>query len=704
MKKRMRLVGVLAVLLLCLSIPQWGMAQEATDIFDAFTISGMKLRENDRMHDQKMNTGCSTKPYNKLGFEAQSETEKCYGLYILFNEAPKSWRIETKDGFKWHTAYEGNADMLHVYVPLDGTQHFRMTKDDLETYIIKEMYLLSEGEVPSWVQQWKYTAPDERPDKADIMVLSGHPDDEWLFMGGTIPYYTMEKEKNVVVVYATCGTPVRASELLNGLWQSGVRNYPVIGTFRDGFSKSLEKGYSIWNKKKFNHFLAEQIRRYRPDVMVTHDVNGEYGHGAHMVCADASQYIVEQTNDATYAPESVEKWGTWQVQKLYLHLFEENPIHMDWRIPMKNGATPFEIAEKGYACHVSQHDAGTAVGDGEKFAVKDTGDLSCSEFGLAFTTVGVDVAKNDFLENVVPQEVPEEPIKAIELTVKAQPITDAQGYMISGEYTEINEAEGKWVYLSTDLQVRIIRYHDRVAKTTWYEANIHCKTEDGVKLATYPSVVGKRGTHAVQPDEIAKLHQLIFACTTDYFTYRTGGIRADGIVIRGGELLCNETYPSGTKKFPTLDTGALYADGRFMVYQSSDVQAEQYIEMGATDVFCFGPYLIKEGEVNPLLKDWSLGKTPQPRMGMGMVSPGHYVVIMEEGRFDKEAIGTSLYTLALKLQEAGVVEGLNLDGGQTAAMCFMGERITRVASYSNNRTYPRDTTEVLGVGVYSVSE
>ena len=46
-------------------------------------------------------------------------------------------------------------------------------------------------------------------------------------------------------------------------------------------------------------------------------------------------------------------YGTWQVKKLYLHLYPENQITFDWTVPLKsmNGATGIELAEEAYTLH-----------------------------------------------------------------------------------------------------------------------------------------------------------------------------------------------------------------------------------------------------------------------------------------------------------------------------------------------------------------
>ena len=142
----------------------------------------------------------------------------------------------------------------------------------------------------------------------------------------------------------------------------------------------------------------------------------------------------------------------------------------------------------------------------------------------------------------------------------------------------------------------------------------------------------------------------------------------------------------------------MYEDGRWAVYHSDERTAEEYIADGAVDVWCFGPYLIREGEYNPFLKTMKNGFTPQPRAAIGMVRPGQYVMLLAEGRIRNQAVGVDIQFMADHLMEEGCVEALNIDGGQTAVMCFMGEQITRIGSYNGGNTSPRATTELMGIG------
>ena len=211
---------------------------------------------------------------------------------------------------------------------------------------------------------------------------------------------------SVVVCLLTCATPVRRSELLNGLWVCGVRQYPDIGTFWDKYTNSLKAQYDVWGKTTVLSYVTGLIRRYKPEVIATHDVDGEYGHGAHRVCADACLQCVKQAADPGKYKASASTWGVWQPKKLYIHMYKQNQIEFDWDAPLTcfDHLTGYAVAENAYAKHASQTGKGYKVnGKRIPFIVEPRdSQYSCYLFGLAYTAVGPDINKNDPFENIDP--------------------------------------------------------------------------------------------------------------------------------------------------------------------------------------------------------------------------------------------------------------------------------------------------------------
>ena len=324
----------------------------------------------------------------------------CYGLYIRWTQEPRPFIIQTMQNDQWITCQRFEASsIVHQYFPLEGLTIFRLVpeKDDGKSFGISEISLFGEGKTPSWVQSWEPTIQD-----ADLMVLFAHPDDEVLYFGGLLPYYAGQMKLEVLPVVLSYASPLRRSELLNCLWSLGIRNYPVLGPFEDRYSFKLDKAYTLAGRRKVTDYVTGLYRQYKPEVVVTHDLNGEYGHGMHRLCADVSDKAIAYANDPSRSPDSFQTFGLFQVQKLYLHLFkgtnEDVSLVMDWDLPLSafGGKTGIELAISGYQDHhLSQHRY-------EQYKVEPrSSPYSCYLFGLRYSVVGPDLNKNDFMENVV---------------------------------------------------------------------------------------------------------------------------------------------------------------------------------------------------------------------------------------------------------------------------------------------------------------
>ena len=270
-----------------------------------------------------------------------------------------------------------------------------------------EVYAFS-GETPSWVQKWQKPC-----EKADLCLMTTHADDEQLFFAGVLPYYAGERDLAVQVIYFTDhkNEPMRRHELLRGLWTVGVTHYPVISPFPDLYSESEAAAAGQFASRGFSRedvvsFQVEMLRRFRPLVVVGHDPLGEYGHGQHRLNSATLQEAVQIAGDAARFPESAEKYGVWEVPKTYLHLYPEQPIVMNWDVPLAafGGKTAFQVTKEGFLCHDSQQYTwfrrwlnGNA---GEITAASQITTHSPCQYGLFLSRVGEDVAKNDFFENL----------------------------------------------------------------------------------------------------------------------------------------------------------------------------------------------------------------------------------------------------------------------------------------------------------------
>lgn len=262
---------------------------------------------------------------------------------------------------------------------------------DSENAEISKLSVFSDEDIPAWVQRWEVM-----DGAADLMLVSTHPDDELLWFGGMLPYYAGQMKKKVIVVYMVGGnSPKRKNELLDGLWACGVRYYPEIGCFPDKGASSLNSTIRNWGEGAAQQRVTKMIRKYRPKVVVTQDIKGEYGHFHHIVTVQAViDSVTVLSADPDYDVESVEKYGVWSPLKLYLHLYKENVITFDWRQPLTafNGQTGLDVAKNAFKMHISQQTG--------RYRVSDSGKNDCRIFGLYYTTVGEDAIHNSMFEHI----------------------------------------------------------------------------------------------------------------------------------------------------------------------------------------------------------------------------------------------------------------------------------------------------------------
>lgn len=342
-------------------------------------------------------------------------------LYIEFDRIPTEWTLT--DVTTGTGVICGENAFLHEYVDVEalfGNHPTKLTLSFPKGTVVADVYGFSAGELPDWVQTWE--APCE---EADLLLLTTHSDDEQLFFAGVLPYYAVERDLEVQVAYVVQHfqayntlNHTRPHEQLDGLWKVGIRHYPVMSDFPDLYAESKDRQTAFDQAKAvyesvgvtyddFVGYITECLRRFKPLVVVSHDLNGEYGHGGHVVAAAALTEAITLSGDAEKYPESAQAYGTWEVDKTYLHLYKENPITMDWDVPLASfgGKTAFQVTQEGFGCHKSQHWTwfnkwiyGTDANPITK--ASQIKSYSPCQYGLYQSRVGVDVAGGDFFENV----------------------------------------------------------------------------------------------------------------------------------------------------------------------------------------------------------------------------------------------------------------------------------------------------------------
>ena len=122
------------------------------------------------------------------------------------------------------------------------------------------------------------------------------------------------------------------------------------------------------------------------------------------------------------------------------------------------------------------------------------------------------------------------------------------------------------------------------------------------------------------------------------------------------------------------------------MYSPGEIDKEAILAKAPWQSWNFGPILLDENG-DPAesfnLPDASAGRTP--RTVIGYYSPGHYCLLVVDGRQQGYSLGLSMKELAAFMADLGCKAAYNLDGGISAQIAYMGERINHPGKDRNLR-------------------
>lgn len=389
MSKSVNRIFLILLLLLSFSLMSAG-AETAVDIAEKCTLKASANHKNAwrvrnariDSHWDALENGTLTVTLPK-GKQAQGVMISffCEAPHVVVYDEDGSLLAEWDDGF------------YNAWIPFSRPSgKFTIKRAEKEDLVISRLRVLTPGELPSWVQQWKRLEGD-----ADLLLIATHPDDDLLWFGGMLPTYAGERKMKVQVAYMVGGRHrVRRIELLNALWHCGVRYYPEIGPFGDGGLGHMNTAYEYWGgEDQVDLHITRLLRKWNPKVIAAQDLEGEYGHMHHRITSKAIvKAVTSLCGNEAYDPDSIAQYGAAHPQKLYIHLYDQNQVEYDWEKPLAafGGKTGLEIAREAFKFHVSQQSG--------KYHVSTKNAYNCELFGLYYTTVGQDAEGKDMFENV----------------------------------------------------------------------------------------------------------------------------------------------------------------------------------------------------------------------------------------------------------------------------------------------------------------
>jgi exopolysaccharide biosynthesis protein len=212
-------------------------------------------------------------------------------------------------------------------------------------------------------------------------------------------------------------------------------------------------------------------------------------------------------------------------------------------------------------------------------------------------------------------------------------------------------------YSSPDISVTVTE--ETLGKTTYYLADIYVRDMTCFRSALADDTYGSGFRDSI--GNMALLNNALLAINGDYY-----GNTSEGVVIRNGVIYrANRT---------DCDVCVLYSDGSMQVMPGNAFSVEDAVENGAWQAWTFGPALLdSNGEILTEFASPSRIISANPRTAIGYYEPGHYCLVVVDGR--GESSGITLPRLSQLFYDLGCTAAYNLDGGNSSVMVWGDEVI-----------------------------
>lgn len=253
---------------------------------------------------------------------------------------------------------------------------------------------------------------------------------------------------------------------------------------------------------------------------------------------------------------------------------------------------------------------------------------------------------------------------------------------------------GYWLYVDDTLRLEITRTQTTSPLMTYYLADIYLASGSSMYTVSYNEE--KPGRTNGLPQDMAKKHNVVYAQNGDFYSYRVSHDNYPGNIVRDAKVLYNKSYSKMLYRVPNLATIGFFPSGKAEVNEAWEMSAKDYVERGATTVMAFGPLLMRDWETQDLSDKAFSHK--EPRSCFGIVETNHFVGLLVEGR-KNHSDGATLAECAQILADFGCRDAINLDGGNTAAMLFMGESV-QLSNNGGLDENDRSIPDILCAGSY----
>ena len=217
-------------------------------------------------------------------------------------------------------------------------------------------------------------------------------------------------------------------------------------------------------------------------------------------------------------------------------------------------------------------------------------------------------------------------------------------------------------YSNSTVSISWDMYRDEISYSspvTFYVADVLVQDVTSLTTAFAKGRYEKGGTKPME--DIAKNSNSIIAISGDFARWHK-----NGIIVRNGEVFRQIKH--------TSDLCVLYKNGVMETYTPRTISVQEVLDMDPWQSWHFGPELLDhEGQPKKKFNTEVWGRNP--RSVIGYYEPGHYCLVIVDGRQGKYSLGLNMQELSQLMYSLGCVRAYNLDGGATAHMTWLGKVI-----------------------------
>lgn len=225
-------------------------------------------------------------------------------------------------------------------------------------------------------------------------------------------------------------------------------------------------------------------------------------------------------------------------------------------------------------------------------------------------------------------------------------------------------------YQSPDLAIFLSKVYDDTTFSsfvTYFVADIY--VQDITLLRTAPAGRDFTSTGIANVRQMAYDNRALFAASGDYYAHNLQGTRAP-LILRNGVLYKQKV----TTRYESC---VLFRDGTMACYTPEELDPVALLSTGAWQGWTFGPSLLDQnGQPRTTIPNTYAGVDKKnPRCMLGYYEPGHYCVVLVDGRQPSKRYsnGLTLLELAQLAADLGCTVAYNLDGGQSAQIYWQGQ-------------------------------